>query len=306
MQFSIGLPIERASHAREFMSQEAVAEMARAAEEAGFGACSVTDHPVPTTRWLAHGGHHAQDPFVVLAFAAAATRRIKLHTSILVLPYRHPFVMARAFATLDYFSHGRVIIGAAAGYLRGEYKALGVDFEARNALCDEAIRAMKAAWANEEFTFEGRGYHARGNSILPLPARRPGPPIWVGGNSMTAMRRAVDLAEGWCPFAAQEVLARTARTAIMQNFDDLAERIERMRAYVKQVGRKTPLTLAVSSPFISDYMAEPGRLLELVPRYRELGVEWLTVHGTGDTVKEWCANTRRFGREVIDKLRSAA
>src|SRR5690606_17386064 len=120
MKFSVGLPIEHVAHAREFMSQEAVAEMARTAEEAGFHACNVTDHPVPTARWLAHGGHNAQDPFVLLSLAAAATRRIRLHTNILVLPYRHPFVLARAISTLDHFSHGRVIIGAAAGYLKGE------------------------------------------------------------------------------------------------------------------------------------------------------------------------------------------
>src|SRR4051812_20748667 len=138
MRFSIALPIERLSHAGEFMSQEAVAEMSRAVEDAGFDACNVTDHPVPTARWLAHGGHHAQDPFVLMAFMAAATKRIRIHTNILVLPYRHPFILARSISTLDFFSHGRVIVGAAAGYLKGEYKALGINFEQRNELCDEA------------------------------------------------------------------------------------------------------------------------------------------------------------------------
>ena len=305
MKFSIGLPIEQLAHAGEFMSQEAVAEMSRTAEEAGFDACNITDHPVPTARWLAHGGHHAQDPFVLMALIAATTKRIRIHTNILVLPYRHPFILARAISTLDYFSHGRVIIGAAAGYLKGEYKALGVDFDARNALCDEAIRAMKAAWSGTEFTFEGKGYQAQGNSILPLPAQKPHPPIWVGGNSMAAIRRAVDLAEGWCPFAAQEVLAKTARTAVIANFDDLGERIGKMKDYAKQVGRSTPITIA-TSPFGRDYLAEPARLLELVPRYRALGVEWLIMDGAGDTLKDRCAYARRFGREVIEPLRNAA
>jgi probable F420-dependent oxidoreductase len=304
MKFSIALPIEQLSHAREFMSQEAVAEMSRTAEEAGFDACNITDHPVPTARWLAHGGHHAQDPFVLMALIAAATKRIKVHTNILVLPYRHPFILARAISTLDYFSHGRVIIGAAAGYLKGEYKALGVDFEARNELSDDAIRAMKAAWSGNEFTFEGKGYHAQGNSILPLPAQKPGPPIWVGGNSMAAIRRAVDLADGWCPFAAQEVLAKTARTAVIANFDDLAARIGKMREYAKQVGRSAPLTLA-TSPFGREYLSEPKRLLELVPRYRALGVEWLIMDAAGDTLKDWCASAQRFAREVMEPLRAA-
>jgi alkanesulfonate monooxygenase SsuD/methylene tetrahydromethanopterin reductase-like flavin-dependent oxidoreductase (luciferase family) len=198
-----------------------------------------------------------------------------------------------------------VIIGAAAGYLKGEYKALGVDFEARNELSDEAIRAMKKAWSADEFTYEGRGYQAMGNSILPLPAQKPGPPIWIGGNSMAAIRRAVDLAEGWCPFAAQEVLAKTARTAVIANFDDLGARIARMREYAKEVGRTAPLTIA-ASPFSRDYLAEPRRLLELVPRYRALGVEWLIVNNAGDTLKDWCASAQRFAREVIEPLRRAA
>jgi alkanesulfonate monooxygenase SsuD/methylene tetrahydromethanopterin reductase-like flavin-dependent oxidoreductase (luciferase family) len=99
----------------------------------------------------------------MLSFVAAATRKLRLHTGILVLPYRNPFITARAIATLDVFSGGRVTVGVGAGYLKGEYRALGVDFDRRNELMDEYIRAIKAAWTSDEFTFEGSGYQALGN-----------------------------------------------------------------------------------------------------------------------------------------------
>ncbi len=144
-------------------------------ERLGFEGACVTDHPCPAGRWLDAGGHYAQDPFVMLSFVAALTRKLRLHTGILVLPYRNPIITARAIATLDVFSGGRVTVGVGAGYLKGEYRALGVDFDRRNELMDEYVRAMKAAWTSDEFTFEGSGYQALGNRILPRPSQKPHP-----------------------------------------------------------------------------------------------------------------------------------
>jgi alkanesulfonate monooxygenase SsuD/methylene tetrahydromethanopterin reductase-like flavin-dependent oxidoreductase (luciferase family) len=137
IKINVSLPFDRIQSPEEFLSAEAIAEISRAAERAGFNAGCDTDHPVPTGRWLDAGGHHAQDPFVILTFVAAATRTLRLQTGILVLPYRHPFITARAVATLDFVSNGRVTLGLGAGYLKGEYKALGVDFERRNDIMEE-------------------------------------------------------------------------------------------------------------------------------------------------------------------------
>src|SRR6202012_313545 len=136
--------------------------VSQAAERAGFYGGNVTDHPCPTGRRLDAGGPYSPDPFVMLSFVAAATKKLTLHTGILVLPYRNPFITARAVATLDVFSGGRVTLGVGAGYLKGEYKALGVDFERRNEIMDEYLQALKAAWTADEFTFQGTGYEALG------------------------------------------------------------------------------------------------------------------------------------------------
>src|SRR6195952_2729298 len=167
MRISLGLPTHRVDLADEFVSGDAIVELARAAEDGSFDAVYVTEHPFPEAKWLAHGGHHAIDPFVGLSFAAAVTTRLKLQTHLVVLAYRTPFLSAKAIATLDALSGGRTIIGIGAGYLEGEFVALGVDPAKRNELTDEAIRAMKAAWSGEEIQYEGAGFTAGGNAMLP-------------------------------------------------------------------------------------------------------------------------------------------
>jgi alkanesulfonate monooxygenase SsuD/methylene tetrahydromethanopterin reductase-like flavin-dependent oxidoreductase (luciferase family) len=117
MRFSIQLPTDRVEQGDEFVSRDAIIEMARAVEHAGFDACYVTDHPAPAASFLEGGGHHALDPFVALSLAAAATERLRLHTNILVLPYRNPLLTAKAIASLDAVSGGRVIMGVAAGLM---------------------------------------------------------------------------------------------------------------------------------------------------------------------------------------------
>ncbi|MFP6640636.1 MAG: LLM class flavin-dependent oxidoreductase, partial [Myxococcota bacterium] len=132
MRYSLQVPVSRVDAGDEFISAEAICEMARTAEEAGFDACSVTDHPFPPVDWLDSGGHHSLDPLVTFGIMAASTTRIRLHGGVWVLPYRNAFLTANALASLDAASGGRVIAGVAAGYLEAEFRALGADFERRN------------------------------------------------------------------------------------------------------------------------------------------------------------------------------
>ena len=131
MKINVTLPFDNIENPQEFLPPEAVTQVGSARwSGSGFDGGNVTDHPCPSGRWLDCGGHHAQDPFVMLSFLAAATRKFRLQTGILVLPYRNPFITARAVATLDVFSGGRVTLGLGAGYLKGEYYALGRRFRA--------------------------------------------------------------------------------------------------------------------------------------------------------------------------------
>jgi probable F420-dependent oxidoreductase len=290
-------------HPDEFLRAEVVAEVAKTAERAGFNAACGTDHPVPTGRWLDAGGHYAQDPFVILSFLAAATRTLRVQTGILVLPYRNPFITARAVATLDVLSNGRVTLGVGAGYLKGEYRALGVDFERRNEIMDEYLKAMKAAWTADEFTFQGTGYEALGNRILPRPVQRPHPPLLIGGNSKRAIRRAVELGDGWNPFVTSPTTSATARTVAMGDEMDLAGGIAYLREYCEKVGRKQlPEVVLTGANLSPSGEGGAGARIEKICQLSELGVSAITVNIAGQTPAEWCDGAERFGAEVIAKL----
>jgi probable F420-dependent oxidoreductase len=302
MKINVALPSDQIQYGEEFLSSGGIAEVARTAERAGFTAAYDTDHPVPTGRWLDAGGHYAQDPFVILSYVAAATRTLRLQTGILVLPYRHPFITARAVATLDVLSGGRVTLGVGAGYLKGEYKALGVDFERRNDITDEYLKAMKAAWTADEFTFQGSGYQALGNRILPRPIQRPHPPILIGGNSKRAIRRAVELADGWNPFITSAVLSATTRTAAMADEMDLAGGIAYLREHCEKAGRKAPPEVVLGAVNQSGEPWNAQALLDKIGKMGELGVTAVGAIIDGRTRAEWCDNAERFGAEVIAKL----
>lgn len=291
MRYSVQLPTHRVDTPEEFLTASALSEMARCAESAGFDACFVTEHPFPSDKWLAGGGHHALDPFVALSFAAAATQRIRLQTHILVAAYRNPFLTAKAAASLDRVSGGRLILGLGAGYLKGEFAALGADFERRNESMDETIAALRAAWTRSGVHFEGLGYRALGNSMLPRPAQRGGPPIWVGGNSRRAIRRAVESAEGWVPFPNPSAVAAHQRTAALDTPDDLRERIDYARAHAQRVGRSAPLEICCA-PFGATLLAQQAydadRLRAESEALARLGVTWLALTLPDAPRERWC------------------
>jgi probable F420-dependent oxidoreductase len=243
MHVSYGLPTHRVDREDEFLAPGAVGELARAAEAAGFAAVYTTDHPFPGDAWLAHGGHHALDPMVALSFAAAATSTIRLHTNLFIVAYRNPFIAAKGIASLDVLSGGRVILGIGAGYLEAEFEALGAPFDDRNERTDQAIAAMRAAWSGTSTTFDGSGFRASGNTMLPRPRQRPGPPVWIGGNSRRAIRRAVELADGWSPFPNPARLATRTRTAALQTPEELADSLAYARGYADTIGRADPLSV---------------------------------------------------------------
>lgn len=299
---SVSLPFDHIHLPGEFVSMEAVGEISRAAEAAGFSAGCVTDHPVPGSRWLDNGGHYAQDPWVMLSLIAAATTRLKLQTNILVLPYRNPFVTARAVATLDVFSKGRVVLGMGAGYLKAEYKALGVDFDRRNELMDEYLKAMKLAWTGEDFTFEGTGYSAPGNRMRPRPVQDPHPPLLIGGNSRRAIRRAVELGDAWHPFFAPAAVTATARTVSLAEEEDIDAALAYMRDHCEKVGRATPPEVILSSVFTIKPGYSPQEAIDVIEGYRAKGADGAGASIFVDSRTQWCELAADFGERVLAKL----
>jgi probable F420-dependent oxidoreductase len=304
---SLGLPTHRLDRGDEFVAGDAIAHIAGAAEAAGFDAVFVTEHPFPGDAWLAHGGHHALDPLVALSFAAAATTRLRLQTNLYIAAYRNPFLSAKAVATLDVLSGGRVILGVGAGYLEPEFAALGVDFEERNALTDEALRAMKVAWSGESVALDGHHFTATGNTMLPRPAQRPHPPLWVGGNSRRAIRRAVEEADGWVPMPNPARSASRRRTPALESLDDLRAGIAYAREHAEAVGREAPLDVVFMPLGIDMFNSgrlDADRVFESVEELASAGVTWLAAGVPGDTRAEFVDNVVRYGEEVLGRVRS--
>src|SRR5688572_5653700 len=153
MRHFVTYPLVAHPYSPELVTKEAIVRFAVRAEELGYDGVGFTDHPAPSHRWLQAGGHDALDPFVAFGLVAAVTDRLHLIPNILVLPYRNPFLVAKAAATLDTVSGGRFVLSVATGYLKGEYKALGVDFDERNALFDEALAVVKGIWSEDDFAY---------------------------------------------------------------------------------------------------------------------------------------------------------
>ncbi|MCU0312258.1 MAG: LLM class F420-dependent oxidoreductase [Acidimicrobiales bacterium] len=305
MKFSVTFPIVAGPYDPAFLTGDAVIRFARAAEAAGFDAVSFTDHPAPTDRWLRAGGHDALDPFVALSYCAAVTERLHLIPNILVLPYRNPFVVAKAVASLDVLSGGRFILAVATGYLRGEYKALGVDFEERNALFDEALDVLQGIWTQDDFAYEGLHFEARGQTANPKPASPP--PIWIGGNSKLSRRRVARAASGWKPFPADRTLATTARTLPLETADDLAGMLDELWVMVEAQDRDPASIDIAFGPFVGgdpradDFPAE--RYLDELGELAALGVTWSDAGVPGDSLDSALEGLAAFGAKVISPSR---
>jgi probable F420-dependent oxidoreductase len=282
--------------APEFVTAEAIAEIARSAEAGGFAAVHVTDHPAPDAKWLDHGGHHALDPFVALSFAAAVTTDVKLLTNVYIAAYRNPFLGAKSIQSLAVLSGGRLILGTAAGYLKPEFKALGIDFDTRGALLDEALDVLSKLMTGEDTAYEGTSFNARGVRLRPVPATPP--PIWVGGNSKPAVRRAVSRAQGWAPFNTFGYAA-ASRTAEISTLEDLASAIAWATKYAAEVGRTAPLDICFSAGNLLDDTRSTDERHATIAKLESMGVTWLTIAPQGADRAEVIDHARAFAEEFI-------
>ncbi|WP_327183633.1 LLM class F420-dependent oxidoreductase [Streptomyces sp. NBC_01334] len=174
-------------------------EIARAADRAGFAYVAACDHVAIPHRLAEAMSTVWYDPVATLAHLAAVTDRVRLLAHVAVVGLRHPLLTAKQYATLDHLSGGRLILGVGAGHVREEFEALGVDFERRGAVLEETIDALRAALGPDEFpSHHGKSYDFEGLGQRPRPAQAR-VPIWVGGSSPAAVRRAALKGDGWLP-----------------------------------------------------------------------------------------------------------
>ena len=222
---------------------ERLSALAKKGEELGYD-CLLTGDHILVPRKIAsaypytQGGEFPGGPsgesmeqLTLLSYLAGRTSKIRLVTSVIIVPHRNPLVAAKALATLDVLSQGRLVVGVGVGWMREEFEALGLPpFEERGAVTDEYIRAFKELWTNDNPSFEGKYVRFDDISFLPQPVQKPHPPIWVGGESRPALRRTAEIADGWYPLGSNP-------TYPMGTPQQLAAGLDRLATYARRFGR---------------------------------------------------------------------
>ncbi|MFF9808804.1 TIGR03619 family F420-dependent LLM class oxidoreductase [Streptomyces coeruleorubidus] len=273
--------------------------VARAADRAGFAYLASCDHVAIPRRLASAMSTVWYDPVATLAFLAAATERTRLLSHVAVLGLRHPLLSAKQYATLDHLSGGRLILGVGAGHVREEFEALGADFERRGALLDESIDALRAALGPDEFPeHHGKLYDFEGLGQRPRPAQDR-VPLWVGGSSPAALRRAALKGDGWLPQGDPR--------------DVLPDRIARIRRLREEAGIEQPFTVgAIAEPlYVGTAGWDVGRrtvsgpadvIAESLRAYRAMGVDQVQVRFRSRSRDELVGQIQQFGEEVAPLL----
>jgi len=218
VKFGIHLP-----QAGPAASPDAIQAAARQAEDLGLSDVWVSDHLAVPKQAAYPPSVYIIEPLLALTWAAAATRRVGLGTTVLVLPLRPPVLLAKMLATLDLMSEGRVILGGAGGWLKQEFAALGVDFDTRGARTDETIDILRRCWSEDPIDVSAPVCGVEMKDIRTKPQPKRSIPIWVGGHGEPALRRAVSVGDGWHgafqpPERAAELVARLRRDRPEESF----------------------------------------------------------------------------------------
>jgi len=289
--------------------------VAQVAEELGFASILSSEHLALPTFEVPRLGDHWPHALTVMAFVAGATRRIRVDAFLLVLPYHHPVALAKAVATMDVLSGGRVNVSIGVGHAEQEFKVLGVPFDQRGRYTDEQLEVIKACWTSDEPVFHGTYFDVEGVTFAPHCVQRPYPPILVGGNSKAALRRAARH-DGWMPNPDRTTENRHGGGggSMTLALEDIPAMLDFIHSQPEYLARTTPF--AVSLP-IRTHPATPAsfagategdlthfneELQRTLTRMAEVGITetWLPTPAVGD-VEEYLDYLRWVTAEVIAK-----
>jgi probable F420-dependent oxidoreductase len=289
MQIGAHLPVYGAAATR-----DGVLLAAQRIESLGYDSLWVSDHVV--IPWEIHSRYPYNatgdfplspatdflEPLTALTLAAAVTSRVRLGTSVLVLPHRHPVLTAKMLATLDHLAPGRVILGAGVGWMREEIELFGVPYARRGAWTDEAMRIMRACWRDERVSFRGEFFRFDELGCRPRPANGT-IPIWIGGHTDRALARVATLVDGW--------------HAAFPTPNALGEGIARLRAACTKVGRD-PATLTLSARVGLSAKRPAADLLTELRALRDLGVAHVILETQARDLAQMLTTYNRFATDV--------
>ena len=304
MKFTVDYPTGAAGFDPAFLDPAMMTRFVTSIESLGFDAVAFTEHPAPSKKWLDAGGHESFDVLTALAFCAASTTTLKLVTNLFVLPYRNPLLAAKQIATTDVLSGGRTIVGVGGGYLRSEFAALGVDFEERNDLVDEALEVLTGIWRSDSFTYTGRHFSAGGQISRPVPVQLPHPPLWVGGNSRKARERVASHCQGWAPMMTAPHVSATTRTAAIESVEQLAAVIGDLRDRLGEAGRgDEAVDVQLSGGRSSSATGNPDETLALLEELGKVGVTYVCINPPGANAESCLEALEAYSTSVIAPAR---
>jgi probable F420-dependent oxidoreductase len=276
---------------------EDIEALVRRGEALGFASVMVADHivfpAVVTSKYpytvsgVFPGQGDALEQLALMAFIAGVTERLRLVSSVMILPYRNPVATAKTLATIDVLSRGRVTVGVGVGWLREEFVALGAaDFDRRGAVSDEYLRIFKTLWTESPASFAGEFYRFEDVRCLPHPVQKPHPPIWIGGHSKAALRRVARLGDGWHPVGANPAVPLTPA--------DLRRDLDELYRLTEAEGRDpSALTISYKAPLYD------------ASRPVAAGADRRPLSGSADQIAEDIATYERLGvSELIFDFRS--
>jgi len=288
--------------------------LAQRAESLGFDSAWVSDHiilprSVDSFYPYAENGvatfrpdEDYYEPLAALNFLSGCTQKIRLGTHVLILPYRNPVLTAKMISTLDVLSEGRFILGAGVGWMEEEFKALGLDtFAQRGAVTDEYIQLFKELWTKDNPEFQGEHYQLSESGFQPKPVQKPHPPIWIGGHTNPAIRRAAKYGDGWMPIGLRP-------PAILEP-EELAEKITRLRRLTMEAGRpEDAVSLCFSTGVTFD--DSPGATRRMMSgraeqiaadlrQYQDLGIRNFILGFPGDSVAAVDEAMEQFSKQVM-------
>jgi probable F420-dependent oxidoreductase len=272
---------------------QALVGLAVRAEALGFHSVWVHDHVFNAGHVRERiGGRPYYEPLALLGFVAARTTRVRLGTSVLVLPYHHPIRLAKTAATLDVLSGGRLILGVGVGAIEGEMQAMGTPFKERGAFTDEAIAAMRALWTEDTPRFEGRYSRFEGMPFSPKPLQRPSIPVVIGGVSRAAIRRAARVGDGWQPLGfSPETLEREIGT--------LREEARACGRDAAAIPVAISMSLGAGTRGRHALGTRPAEVLQSARAFADVGVETLVISITTRDPREAHAALEMVGAEVL-------
>ncbi len=277
-------------------SPTGIVSIAQAAEELGFQSVWATDHVVvPKDHSYPYG--RLFEPLTLLSFLAAKTRDVRLGTSILVLAMRNPVVVAKEVAAIDILSEGRVILGLGAGWLAKEFEFLGAGFDRRGSYLDESIQLLRALWSEGNVNFHEKFFNITEAVFEPKPLQRGGPPIWIGGNSESALRRAARHGDGWHPLGPDPRKLKGEVEALRKLTDRRIVIVPRMTVELNDVKPKIYKTASGETRYAISGDSKAVR--QDIDLLGEAGAEGLVSYFGDKDTKAYVEQMRAFAKEIM-------